>query len=270
MTFMTESLDFFGGLIRKRRMLLQLAVRDFQNRYIGSTLGFIWTVIQPLVMVIILWFLFGVIWKNGPVRGAPFIAYLLVGMGAWSFFAEALGISTPVFQEYSFLVKKMNFQIALLPIVKLLSSLLVHGIFLAIAIVILLATGTLPSFYWLQTFYYMGALMALLLGLSWMLSSFNVFLRDTAFIVNVFLQFGFWLTPVFWTVEQIQQPALQFCMRLNPMFYILEGYRESLLYHIPFWQHPEQTAYFWGFTLAALGLGALIFRKLKSHFADVL
>lgn len=269
MNIFKETLNFFAEIASKKLVIYQLARQDFRNRYLGSTLGFVWTFIQPLVMVLILWFVFSVVFNVQSVQGVAFSSYLLIGLAGWHFFSESLSMSTNVFQEYAFMVKKVNFQIAILPAVKILSSLIVHGIFLFIVMAILLCTRVPFSIYWFQTIYYTAALVILLLGLSWMTSSLNVFVKDVAHIVNIFLQLGFWVTPVVWPVARIPEKYHVF-LKLNPLFYIVEGYRRSFLFHTPLWQDYPWTIYFWTVTLTVLVLGIVIFRKLKPHFADVL
>lgn len=101
-----------------------------------------------------------------------------------------------------------------------------------------------------------------------MTASLNVFVKDTGQIVTVLMQIGFWATPVFWDIE-IMPENLQFLFRSNPMFYIVQGYRDSFLYSVPFWHHWELTLYFWGVTALVAVTGALVFQRLKPHFADV-
>jgi len=107
------------------------------------------------------------------------------------------------------------------------------------------------------------------LGLGWAVSALNVFLRDVGHIVGVVIQIGFWATPIFWDIG-IMPPAVQMVLKLNPMFYIVQGYRESFIYFIPFWYHPYQTLYFWTMAAVIFVGGAMIFRRLKPQFADVL
>lgn len=269
---LSETLAFTRELWLRRGMIAQLASRDFQNRYTGSTLGFIWTFIQPLTMVAIFWFVLGVVFNAGALKGVPFVSYVLVGIAAWNFFSEALLMSTTVFQEYAFLVRKVDFKIAILPIVKILSSLIVHMIFLGLVMLVLLLTGTRPTLWWFQTLYYLAGLCLFLLGIGWVASSLNVFSKDVAYVVNVLMQFGFWLTPIIWHVGQVQG-RYGWCLKylkLNPMFYIVEGYRKSLLDPAPFWSEPRQTLYFWAITLFFMFIGTVVFKRLKPHFADVL
>jgi len=88
-------------------------------------------------------------------------------------------------------------------------------------------------------------------------------------LVNIVLQIGFWGTPIFWNIH-IMPPGIQTILKLNPMFYIVQGYRDSFIYFSPFWERPYQALYFWTTAITIFIIGALIFKKLKPHFADVL
>jgi lipopolysaccharide transport system permease protein/teichoic acid transport system permease protein len=207
----------------------------------------------------------------------PYVFFLLTGIAVWTFFSEALTAATNVFQEYSFLVKKVQFQIAVLPLVKILSALAVHVVLMVIVMAILLARGVPVSWCWLQVPYYLLALLVLLQGLAWITASLNVFARDIGHIVGILLQFGFWLTPVFWRLDMVPglvpaayQRYVLVLLKLNPLAYIVEGYRGSLLTAAPLWRDYWWGLYFWVAALALLALGAVLFRKLKPHFADVL
>ncbi len=262
-----------GCFLRQRRLIFDMARQDFRNRYVGAMLGLVWSFVQPLVMTLILWAVITLAFNTNAVRGVPFALWLLTGLAAWNYFSEALFMTTGVFQEYAFLVKKVRFDITILPLVKIGSTLVAHIIFLLIVMLILWSSGIWPSLYWLQLLYYMLALVMLLQGLSWLTSALNVFARDVAYIVNVLLQFGFWMTPIFWDsgmLPERYQQSLALFIKLNPLAYIVLGYRQSFFLHTPFWADMSATLYFWAITGALLLAGGLVFRKLKPHFADVL
>jgi lipopolysaccharide transport system permease protein/teichoic acid transport system permease protein len=109
----------------------------------------------------------------------------------------------------------------------------------------------------------------LALGISWLVSSLNVFVRDVGQIVGVVLQVGFWATAIFWDMNMMS-PEVQMWLKLNPVYYVVQGYRESFINFVPFWHHGLYTLYFWSVTASALLGGAFVFRKLKPQFADVL
>jgi len=262
-------LAFFRDLYKNRFVIRELTKRDFKNMYVGSTFGVIWTFIQPLVMVLILWLVFSFGFRSQAMDGVPFILYLLTGLIPWNFFSETLVKNTTVIQEYSYIVKKVQFRISILPIVKICSALIVYFIFLIILIIFLVSYNTPFSLYWLQSFYYLFATIILMLGYSWIFSAINVFFKDTAQIISIAVQVGFWLTPIFWSMGMFPE-SFNIFFKLNPMFYIIEGYRDSFIYGIGFWEKGIYTLYFWIGTIITLGIGSFTFIKLRNHFADVL
>lgn len=259
-------------LAHSGRIILTLTWQDLRNRYVGATLGLIWSFIQPLVMTMILWFVFAIAFRAKPIHGVPFIAWFLVSVAAWNFFAESLGAATQVFREYAYLVKKVRFQIEILPLIKILAAACVHLSFLTVVVAVLLFNGIHISWFWLQTFYYMVALILLVQGLSWVTASLNVFSRDVAYAIQVLLQLGLWVSPIFWEFDMIRDrfPELAMLLKTNPMVYIIQGYRHSLIEQLPFWTDWRLMLYFWAFTLATWLAGLYFFRKLKPQFADVL
>lgn len=261
--------DFFKAIMQNRRLLFELTKNDFKQKYIGNYLGVFWAFIQPAVTILIFWFIFQVGFKSKPVDNFPFVLWLVAGMFAWFFFAEALTNATNSIIANSFLVKKVVFRVSLLPIVPLLASLVVHIFFIFIIFAMFIAYGYMPNLYWLQIFYYIFSLSVLILGLSWFTSSVVIFFKDMGQIISIIIQFGFWLTPVFWSIHIIPQ-KYHWLIKLNPMYYIIEGYRNSLIYHKWFWQDMHTTIYYWSVTAVIFAIGVLTFKRLRPHFADVL
>lgn len=265
--------DNLFGLIRdiiaNRKFLWQMTKRDFRQRYLGSYLGILWAFIQPAVTVLIFWFVFQIGFKSMPVDNFPFILWLICGMFPWFFLSESIQSATNSVVESAFLVKKIVFRVELLPIVKIVSALVVHIFFIAVLLIMFALYGYLPTIHNLQLIYYLFAMICLSLGISWLTSSLTVFLRDVGQFVAMMLQFGFWGTPIFWSLKIVPE-QFQFFLKLNPAYYLVEGYRQSFIYHEWFWQHAHLTAYFWCVTAAVMFIGAWCFKKLRPHFADVL
>ena len=256
-------------IFRNRKLLWQMTKRDFKQRYLGSYLGILWAFIQPTITVLIFWFVFQVGFKSMPVDNFPFILWLVCGMFPWFFISESVSSATNSIVESSFLVKKIVFRVELLPIVKIMSALVVHIFFVAVLFLMFAIYGYGVSIYNLQIIYYFFAMICLSLGISWLTSSLTVFLRDVGQFVAMILQLGFWGTPIFWTLEMI--PAkYQIFFKLNPVYYIVDGYRQSFIYDNWFWEHFGWTIYFWLVTLFVMFVGAICFKRLRPHFADVL
>lgn len=120
-------------IVKKRRLIGELAKADFKKRFVGSYFGIVWMFIQPIVTVAIYYFVFGVGFRSGdPIEGVPYVLWLVPGIVPWFFFSEALNTGTNCLQEYSYLVKKVVFRVEILPIIKMMSCLMVHLIFVLI------------------------------------------------------------------------------------------------------------------------------------------
>lgn len=260
---------FLVTLYRSKGLIFDLTRRDIQARYLGSYLNFIWAFIQPSVTILILWFVFEIGFKVPPVEKFPFILWMLPGIVPWFFFADSLGSATQSIIEYSYLVKKVVFKVSVIPVIKILSALFIHFFFLIVLFVVFYASGNGPHLYSLQVFYYLFAMIILLVGFSWITSALVVFVKDVGHFVAMILQFGFWVTPIFWNIKLIPD-EYQSLMKLNPVYYITEGYRNSFISGIWFWEYPRWSLEFWILTGIIFILGALLFLKLRPHFADVL
>jgi lipopolysaccharide transport system permease protein/teichoic acid transport system permease protein len=253
----------------QRRLIWSLTRREVSSQYVGSLLGFVWKLIQPLMMITVFWVVFSMGFKVKPQNDVPFVVWFTAGLCAWFFFAEIVDGSIWLLISNANLIKKTVFHAHILPVVKIGACLIAHGMFLVILIALIAFSGMPFSLYYFQVVYYLVCLIVLSLGISWAVSALNVFIRDVGQIVGVLLQMGFWATPIFWELR-IMPPQAQAFLKLNPMFYIVQGYRESFIYFSPFWRHPYQTVYFWVVAGAILVGGALVFKKLKPQFADVL
>jgi ABC-type polysaccharide/polyol phosphate export permease len=142
-------------------------------------------------------------------------------------------------------------------------------VLLLVTIIVAWLHNILPSFCAFQLIYYLVALFLLLLGLGWITSSTSLFVQDVSNVVSIIAQFGFWFTPIIWNIDRIPV-KYQWIIKLNPMCYIVNGYRDSLIYKIPFWSKPYETLYFWFFTVTVLLIGVVVFRRLKPHFGEVI
>lgn len=258
-------------LIQNRGLILSLSRNDFKTKYAGSYLGIVWAFIQPVVTILVYWFVFSVGLKAGNVSDYPFVLYLVSGIIPWFFFQDALNGGTNALIEYNYLVKKVVFKISILPIVKIISALFVHLFFVAFALVLCACYGYIPGLHTLQIFYYSACTFLLSLGLVYATSAIVIFFRDLTQIISIFLQVGVWLTPIMWDLNMLADyPWAMKLFKLNPMYYIVSGYRESMLGNVWFWEHWGWTLYFWVVTVILFAVGTVIFKRLKPHFADVL
>ena len=258
---------------QNRRLILKLAGNDFKRRYAGSYMGAIWAFIQPLVTIALYNFVFGTIMKGARSSGSdvPFVLFLTCGMVPWFFFSEALSTGTSALLEYSYLVKKVVFKISVLPLIKVVAALMTHAFFIVLLMVTAVLSGYYPNIYWIQMIYYTFCTFVLVLALCYTTCSVIVFIRDLGQLIAVALQILVWATPIMWSIDQLQNhPMLVSIMKLNPVIYIVTGYRDAIYGRIWFFERFFSTVYFWVFCAILFGIGAIVYKRLKPHFADVL
>lgn len=261
--------NFLKDLFKEKKFLWRLAINDFKARYSGSFFGIIWAFIQPMVTIFVMWFVFEKGFKSMPVKGTPFILWFIPAYIPWIFFSDMVLSSTNCLYEYNYLVKKVKFRVSVIPLMKICSALFVHIFFIVFIFIMYLIYQMPLTTYAVQAFYYSGALIVFSLGLSWLLSALSVFFKDLFQLINVFLQIGFWVTPIFWNPDTMA-PWVNKVLMVNPVYYVIYGYRDSFINHVPFWHHLGITIYFWVFTGFLFIAGAFTFKKLRPHFADEL
>jgi ABC-type polysaccharide/polyol phosphate export permease len=260
---------YLRQIVLHQSVIRLMALQEIHARFVGTFAGFTWSLLSPLLMILVYWFVFSVGFKVQPVGDIPFVLMYVCGMMPFMMFTETLSNSADAIVKNVHLVKKTVFPTEILPAVQLLASLVGHGIMLAILVGLMAFYRVGFSLYNAQSLYYLFALSVLCLGLSWFLASVNVFCRDLSHILKVVLNVWFWATPIVWPLEIMPERYRPF-LKLNPLYYIVEGYRGSLLYHVPLWQDYYSGLYFWTLCLALLVGGGIVFRKLKPGFGDVL
>ena len=262
------------SLLKNRGLIWKLACNDFKKRYAGSYLGAVWAMIQPVVTIAMYYVVFDIIMGAGEQAGAratsiPYVLFLTAGLVPWFFFSEALTQGTTSMVEYNYLVKKVVFNVSILPVIKVIAPIFIHAFFVCVMLVMAAIYGFYPSLYTVQIIYYSFCTFMLVLGLSYITSAIMVFFKDIAQIIGICLQLGMWATPILWNIETMS-PKVQMILSINPLVYVVSGYRDAVVSDRWFFERPLETLYFWVFTILVLWAGTTLFRRLKPHFADVL
>jgi lipopolysaccharide transport system permease protein len=261
----------YSNLLKHQFLLGQLIKREVVGRYRGSLMGFAWSFLNPLFMLLAYTFVFGIIFKSRWGAGgnggmAEFALTLFCGMIPFNLFAEVVGRSPSLITSNANYVKKVVFPLEILPL-SVLGAACVH---MLISIGILLLGRLLVSGELTFTILLLPVILApfvmFLAGLAWLLAALGVFLRDMQQLVNLLIQFVMFLSPVFFPVSAIPAEYRHLIM-LNPLSPVIEGSRGVLLWG----QMPSMSGLFQSYltgTLMAL-LGYWVFTKTKKAFADV-
>ena len=264
---------FFVEVIKNKNKIIGLAVSDFKKKFVGSFFGIIWMFIQPMATILVYTLIFQIGFRaTPPVPNVPYVVWLIAGIVPWFYFQETIIQNTNCLIEYNYLVKKVVFNVSFLPIIKLISTTLSHFCFLVITFFVMLIFGVKFSISWFLVFYYSLMLSILMLGISYMVSSINVFFRDMGQIVGIVLQFGIWMCPIMFDesiFNNAKFPIIKL-FRLNPLYYIINGYRNALISQNMNYDFKILTIYYIVISLVILVFGFKLFNKLKEQFADVI
>ena len=258
------------NLVERRSLLFQLVRRDFEQRYVGSAIGWIWGLIQPLVLLLSWTLVFGVFLKQKPPPGVKsYSLFLFAGMLPWMLFSETLQRSASCLLEQANLITKTVFPAEIVPVSIFFSAMVGHALALVLLIVAVGVRERQISGFLLVLPVYIFAIGLISVGLGWIVAALHVFLRDTAQVLNVILTFWFWITPIFLTEDYYYKHKWTgYLLAANPMAYVVRGYRAMLLTSAA--PRAEDLGVALAFGAAAFVAGGLFFRHMKRGFADVL
>ncbi len=244
--------------------MFQLVRRDFTQRYVGSAAGWLWGVIDPLVLLVSYYFVFGICLQ---VQTENYPLVLITGMLPWLLFSDTVTRSAGSLVDQASLITKTVFPAEIVPLAIFISSLLSH----LIAVALVLLAGLLylgrvnPAILLLPVYMLLVGLFAV--GIGWIASSLQVYLRDTAKVLSVALTFWLWVTPIFIKEDKFPR-KVQFLIAWNPLAYIVRPYRQLLMGTGLPAMHDLLLATF--FACGAFFAGGMFFRYMKRGFADVL
>jgi len=266
-------LKLVGNLWMHRQLILQFSKREVLKRYKGSYLGMLWSFINPVFMLLIYAFVFGVIlrtrWGTG-ISDNSFVGFaltLFTGLIIFNVFSECVTAAPGLIVNNPNYVKRIIFPLEILP-VSMLGSALIHSLVSLIVLFLGLILFKV-NIYWTVLLFPLVyvPLIFLCLGLGWFLSSFGVFVRDIGQLVNIIVQMLFFMTPIFYSLSSIPlryQPIFY----INPMTFIVNQFRQVILWK----QLPPLKEYLMLLvvTMIICLAGYMWFMKSKKAFADVL
>ena len=258
----------FTDIWGRRELLWILIVRNLKIRYKNSALGFFWSLLTPLVMILI-YAVFAKILKFN--EGQPWYLQMLVsGIVIWQFLSMCLNDSLNAVAGNANLVKKTSFPRMILPLSTVLANLINFLLTLVVLALYLLFVGLRPTHLWMLPLILMLNT-TLCLGLAMIISSANVYFRDTEHIIGVSTLAWFFLTPIFYEVSRqtsFMPDGLEWMIYLNPMTGIVAAYRFVFM-SIPTASHAD-IAISAAVSVIVLVVGVCVFQKAQKSFGDVL
>jgi len=263
-------------LLRAHELTANLVRRDLKVRHRGTFLGMLWSLTTPLLNVALYYCIFKFIFRASAVTDAtrpdghvvPFAVYFFGGLVVWNLFSTAVGASTGSIIGSGYLLGKVYFPKAILPLAAVLSSVVTFGFELAVLAVATLLFAGVPSFeiLWLPVIIAIATVLSF--GLALLLSAATVFLRDIAHFIGIFLQMWFWGTPIIYSLSYVaDRPVLLMLLKLNPMTGIVVSFRNVVLLNRP--PDLKLLAYDAAVAVVALVVGALVFGRWQKLFSEI-
>jgi len=258
-------------------LIRRLSLYELKSSNRNNYLGMAWEVINPTIQVLIYWFVFGAIRKRENVEVSsnvevPFILWLLAGFILWVFFYQSTIQGSKSIYSRLAMLSKMNFPMSVIPNFVIFSQLYIHFFMIGITLVIFHLAGYFITIYYVQLVYFVFASFCLIFSISLITSTMSTIIRDVHMFLNATLRMLLYLSPILWPITAyFNNSLINGAMKLNPLFYIIEGYRASLFgtewYFITNW---EYTLYFWGLVLVLFLFGSSLHVKFRRHFIDYL
>jgi len=257
-------------------LIRRLSLYELKSKNKNNYLGIAWELINPSIQIAIYWFVFGTIRSRAPIEMSgieiPFFSWLLAGFFLWIFFYQSTIEGSRSIYTRLRMLSKMNFPMSVIPNFVIFSKFYIHLVMLLISIVILQFTGFFVNIYYLQLVYFIIATFCLIYSISLITSTLSTIIRDVHMFLNATLRMLLYLSGVLWPITLLADfPRLMNLMKLNPLLYLIEGYRAALFgtewYFVTHWQY---SLYFWGLVLVLFLFGSTLHVKFRRHFIDYL
>lgn len=257
--------------ISYKNQIFKLAKADLIKTYRGAALGWMWAIIKPAVTILVYWFAFTIGLRAGKaVNGFPYFLWIIAGVVPWFYISEMITGGTECIRKYSYLVTKMKFPVATIPTFINISKFAIHAMLIAIVIIIFMAFGYMPDVYLLQLPVYM-ILAFLFLNFWGLLSSLlGVISKDYSNLVKSFITALFWLSGIMWNPETVHNATVKKLLNLNPVTFLVNGFRNCFINKVWFWEQPKRLIYFLIITIVLLVLAIATYKKLRKDIPDVL
>jgi len=259
----------FQTILKNLPMIFRIARYDYKLLNQDSYLGKIWNILTPLIQIGTYWLVFGIGIRNGqPVDGDPYMLWMLCGLVPWFFVNEGIVKGSNAIFGKANTVTRMKFPIVTVPISAIVTCLMEHVMVIVILFVTLLYFGYYPNWYFMNVIYYLLYAVVFLSSLALVTSVLTMIARDFQKILRLLMRLLFYVTPILWTMDKMPQ-VYQDILGLNPVLYVVDGFRDSFIRETAFYEHPEKMVFFWSINLILLIWGCRLQDKFKSKFIDL-
>ena len=246
-------------------LIMRLATYETKSNYSMQYLGFLWEFVTPLLQIAVYWFVFGFGIRSGrPIDGVPFLPWLVEGIVVWFFIAAAITSTARSVYSKIGLVSKMSFPISTIPAYVLLSLFYRHAILVAVSYVLMWAFGYPMGLHSLWFIYLAISALALLYSLALITSALTTIVRDLQNLLQSLMRMLMYLTPIFW----VPTGRLADILQVNPLYYLIEGYRSMFLGTDWLANNWAYGLYYWAIVLVLFFVGSMIHMRFRRYFID--
>ncbi len=251
------------SIVRYRELLKNLVLKDLKLKYRGTVLGFLWSLVNPLMMIVVYTLAFTYILR---IRTEGFVFFLMLGILAWTFFSSSVTMAAGSIADSGALLKSVFFPRAILPIATVLFNLAQYLLTIAVFLpVMLVIYHVQPAGPMLLFPVFLGLQVLFTIGVGLALSTGTAFFRDIRHLLDIALAVMFWTTPIVYELSMVPERA-RLPILLSPMSPFIVAYQQMFYYR----EWPDPVVWFVATTYAvgALGLGAALFLAFQDRFAE--
>lgn len=235
-----------------------------------SKLGIFWNFANPLIQVLTYWFVFGYVFQRESADQIPYIIWMLGGMVVWFYISPCITDGCNAIYRKVGVITKMKFPVSILPMTVVVEKLFDHICLMIIMVIVFATQGYYPSIHWLGLIYYLFCAIIFSEALSLVTSVLNMLARDTRKLILACMRLLLYLTPILWDLNRVGHGLVYKIIMCNPIYYIVQGYRDCFFYHRGFMAYSWSMAWFWGITLALFIFGSYVMYKFKTRFIDLI
>lgn len=264
-----STIEVIKEIFKNRYRLFRLAVYDLKIQASGTFLGSIWHFLNPALQILVYWLVFSVGLRVAqPTGDYPYIIWMIVGVIPWFFINEAMMNSMNSIFKYKDVLKRTAFPVSLMPIKTIITAFINHLFSMVIVMIIFFLYGGHIGIHFLSLFYYMVAALFFLSAYGIFSSSIATIVRDFEKLMFSIIRLLFYISPIVWSAKNTSS-KLAFYLKFNPLTYLIDGYRDSILYNTPFYVHWKYGLYFWGVSICLFIFGCMLHKRFREQFMDI-
>lgn len=242
-----------------------------------SKLGIFWNFANPTIQILTYYFVFGLVLCRGDVTDygmtVPFVQWMLTGMVVWFYISPCITAGANAIFKKVNIITKMKFPISILPTTIVIEQLFNHFILMIVLVVFLFTQHIYPSWEWIYLIYYLFCAMALGIAIALNVSVLNMITRDVRKLVLSIMRLLLYLTPILWPISRLNEAWMKpivYLMKINPIYYVVCGYRDVFLYHHGIWYYHNQLFVFWAIVFGLFLSGSYLMYRFKRQMIDLI